>query len=168
MEMVERWKTIGEVASYEVSDQGRIRRIDTGHVKQLTRHPAGHFVVNLSDQGRSRVRSVHNLVASAFHRTRKSHEVVLFIDGNRSNCCAANLRIVPRSRNVAGAYDNTNRLEPADVRKIRVLLEHGTPGKVIAHAFGVSETCVSLIKSGKNWHGGERHQQEAQPPERTS
>ncbi|WP_435203791.1 HNH endonuclease [Qipengyuania sp. 902] len=147
------WKILPHFEQYEVSNDAEIRRIETQRIKAQTLHPHGHRLVNLSMAGKSSVRSVHNLVASAFLGERKSNEIVRFLDGDRANCRLSNLEIVPRAQHVPKEGDHKSKLSPTDVRRIRTLLEHGVPGRAIAKAFDVSEPTISLIKSGRKWPG---------------
>ena len=147
------WKIIPHFEQYEVSNDAKIRRIDSQRIKAQTLHQHGHRLVNLSMAGKSSVRSVHNLVASAFLGERKSNEIVRFLDGDRANCRLSNLEIVPRAQHVPKEGDHKPKLSPTDVRRIRTLLEHGVPGRAIAKAFDVSEPTISLIKSGRKWPG---------------
>ena len=149
------WKIIPHFEQYEVSNDAKIRRIDSQRIKAQTLHPHGHRLVNLSMAGKSSVRSVHNLVASAFLGERKSNEVVRFLDGDRANCRLSNLKIVPRSQGIPKKGDYTQKLSPTDVRRIKRLLEYGAPGRAVAKAFDVSEPTISLIKSGRKWTGHE-------------
>lgn len=147
------WKIIPGFENYEISTDGEIRRIQTQWIKAQTSHPNGHRLVNLSMAGKSSVRAVHNLVASAFLGERKSTEVVRFLDGDRANCRLSNLEIVARAQHVPKGGNHKRKLSPTDVRRIRTLLEHGVPGRAIAKAFDVSEPTISLIKSGRKWPG---------------
>ena len=147
------WKVIPHFEQYEVSVDAEVRRIETQRIKAQTLHPHGHRLVNLSMAGKSSVRSVHNLVASAFLGERKSTEVVRFLDGDRANPRVSNLEIVSRAQFVPREGDYKQKLSPTDVRRIITLLEYGAPRRAIAKAFDVSEPTISLIKSGRKWPG---------------
>jgi hypothetical protein len=58
------WNTINEEPAYEVSDDGKVRRIKTKHVKSLRKGKAGYPRVTLYPSGKTH--SVHRLVAKAF------------------------------------------------------------------------------------------------------
>lgn len=103
------WKPIlGYEGYYEVSMAGEVRSVDRmvcgkdGHLRQLRgkkmrltkskgRDGDGYYVVNLRKNGKSDVRVVHVLVATAFIDNPNNLPTVNHIDGDKSNNCASNL-----------------------------------------------------------------------------
>lgn len=145
------WRQVQEFPDYQVSDQGDVRRVIDGRIKKRSQRDSGELLVNLRSNGKSYVRSVHILVADAFIGKRQPNQVVRFADGNKANCRLANLSYAPRREAVPSEPFPQGKLTVEDVARIRVLLRHEVPGKVIAEAFGVSGTAISLIKQGKKW-----------------
>lgn len=82
---------------YEVSDQGRVRRVGVGQgatvglVKKAT-VSGGRLCVSLSRAGRTRTFQVQTLVLSAFGGPRPDGMECCHNDGNALNCWASNLR----------------------------------------------------------------------------
>lgn len=69
----EQWKVVSEFPAYEVSNLGRVRRTDTGKIKQLSRRggnrgrpTADYICAKFFRDGKPFVRDVHRLVAIAF------------------------------------------------------------------------------------------------------
>ena len=114
MPAVEQWKPVnGYEGLYEVSSHGRVRSVDRtvtrsdGQVHRrkgkLLRTPlspgGGYPFVNLSTQGKHRIRYVHSLVAGAFIGTRPEGMEVCHNDGIKTNNHVDNLRYGTSSDN---------------------------------------------------------------------
>ena len=148
---MEIWKTTLFSPSYEVSDRGRVRRTETGHVLSPHRRTDGRLVVNMTTANKASTRTVHSIVAEAFIGPRARTDVVSFLDKDPTNCSADNLRYVSRSIGVPKGPPEPKQLTPVDVQRIRYLLEHKVSGRIIAGTFGVSCSVISNIKTGKIW-----------------
>ena len=148
---METWKPTPCSPYYEISDLGRVRRIETGNF--LTPHcrADGKLVVTMTTMHKATTRTVHSLVAEAFMGPRARTDVVSFLDKNPRNCSAQNLRYVSRSIGVPKGPPEPAQLTPVDVQRIRYLLEHNVSGRIIAGTFGVSSSVISRIKTGKIW-----------------
>jgi len=90
-----RWKTISSHPSYEVSDQGSVKK-KSGRPKALNSKPRGYVTAGFYEGGRVRYTLVHHLVAEAFVANPDGHKGVEHIDGDLSNNHAENLRWVGR------------------------------------------------------------------------
>ena len=111
---IERWKPVnGHEGIYEVSSHGRVRSVDRtvthsdGHVRRYKGkvlsaplNPDGHPVVCLYIQRKSKVHTVHSLVAETFIGTRPEGMEVCHGDGNHTNNHVGNLRYGTRSENM--------------------------------------------------------------------
>ena len=111
---IERWKPVnGHEGIYEVSSHGRVRSLDRtvthsdGHVRRYKGkvlsaplNPDGHPVVCLYIQRKSKVHTVHSLVAETFIGTRPEGMEVCHGDGNHTNNHVDNLRYGTRSENM--------------------------------------------------------------------
>lgn len=97
-----RWATVAEFPDYEVSDDGRVRRVTRGrhtHVgRELTPYVTnkGYFVVCPSGVRRS----VHRLVATAFLPNPLEHPQVNHINGTPADNRAENLYWGTQSQNL--------------------------------------------------------------------
>lgn len=86
----ERWlPVVGYEGLYEVSDQGRVRRVPS--VLKLTPDGAGRLQVGLSKNGVSKTRRVHHLVAEAFIGPRPEGLETRHLDDNSGNNQVSNL-----------------------------------------------------------------------------
>lgn len=171
----ERWAAIPGWPDYEVSDQGRVRRVTArtcakvGHIlKAVPRHrngehPSGRYLfVSLSRDGKIASCAVHRIVAAAFLGPAEGMEVN-HRDGVATNKRAANLEYVTRSGNQLHAYrlglqdargerNGQAKLKPSDVLQIRALAtgERGEKAR-LARRFGVSDTTIRQILTRQVW-----------------
>ena len=114
LERAERWKPVnGYEGIYEVSNHGRVRSVDRtvtrsdgqvhrykGNILRTPLNQRGYQVVNLCIQGKSKVHSVHSLVAEAFIGTRSECMEVCHNDGIKTNNRVDNLRYGTSSENM--------------------------------------------------------------------
>lgn len=167
------WRTIPGFSNYSVSDDGRIRR----HVA-LPNHPpkmlmqcrarGGYLKVTLrNDAGQPKTIQVHRVIALAFLGEPPSGHEVCHNDGNRKNNRADNLRYDTPENNAAdkkkhgthlwGEKINKAKLTQEQVQEIRKLLAEGNlTQKQIGKMYGVHQTTVGYINTGKNWANLER------------
>lgn len=129
----EEWKPIlGYEDLYEVSDRGRIRRLNPGKPPRvLTPRDGGHgyLTVRLSRNGKPVNRKIHRLVTAAFLGSVGSHVHVNHKDGVRANNQLTNLEYTDRSGNMrhywsmpyarTGEKHWSSKLNKATVRRIR-------------------------------------------------
>lgn len=77
--------------------------------------------------------------------------------GNRRCCNPNHLRFDTRQANVddmmrAGRHSNgTRKLTPEQVETIRKRVKQGAPYKLLAHQYGISDSLISMIKTGKRY-----------------
>lgn len=163
------WRVIPGFSRYSASSDGQVRR----HTRMATRAPGllaqllspdGYFRVNLTDDdGRTRHRLVHVLVAAAFLGP-KPHGMLACHGpaGQRTNSIS-NLSYGTHKSNLGddrrrdgtlpiGSRNGRARLTEQDVVLVLGLLNEG----VLTHAqigerFGVKATCIGRIALGKTW-----------------
>ena len=103
----EQWKTIKGYDGYEVSNKGRVRKLNwnkTGQARLLALNPNPHtkyLQVGLYNPSKQKcdTKYVHRLVAEAFVPNPDNMEFVDHIDGNRQRNCRSNLRWCSRKFN---------------------------------------------------------------------
>ncbi|MET7939671.1 HNH endonuclease signature motif containing protein [Streptomyces sp. NPDC005302] len=131
-----------------------------GPRKRLRSHPkrGGYLHVGLYRDGERRSRSVHSLIAEAFHGPRPSDEYDAdHVSRVRTDNCASNLRWLPASENRRfggggkGEANANSRLMVSDVREIRRRRALGEQCTALGAEFGVTKTMVSFIARGKSW-----------------
>jgi predicted XRE-type DNA-binding protein len=160
---MEQWKAVvGYEGIYEVSSLGRIKKVETGRIT-LGSLNNGYRVTSLTkDKKISRVR-VHRIVCEAFIPNTESKPVVNHINGIKTDNRLENLEWTTslennRHANATGlrkqvGSDNSKaKLNEEKVREIKALYQTGTyKQKDLAEMFGVVQTQISKIISGKLW-----------------
>lgn len=92
------WKpVVGFQGLYEVSNHGRVKRINIGRdsrekLLKATPNKLGYMLVGLHREGKSNTRRVHRLVLEAFIGPCPEGEEGCHGDGDPSNNCLSNLR----------------------------------------------------------------------------
>lgn len=172
----EQWLPIAKFnGDYEISSLGRIRRVKRsgnnqfkdGHIRTL--HPdgaRGYLFTNIRWR-RQKALNVyaHREVALAFlGRPSGDKNTVNHKDGDKTNNALDNLEYATLSeqqhhaiqlglRNrVEGIAKVKRKLTDADIPIIRRLLADGISCCEIARRYGMHNTTIHDIKTGKNWH----------------
>ena len=161
--------TLPPYRAYEVSADGRVRRGAREMVGYVDRY--GYRTVLLSYAGLSRRFKVHRLVCEMFHGPCPDGLECAHRDGDTSNNSATNLAWVTRSENtlhtiVHGTFAGHRNLTPGvgageahpcaklteeSVAAIRAAVASGETQRAVARQFGISQTQVCHIASGKKW-----------------
>lgn len=163
------WREITEWPAYEVSSDGRVRRVRqskgavAGRVlRPLLNRTTGYLSVNLSDQPRSKRIDIHRLVAFAFigQPPSKGH-LVAHNDGNRVNNAVSNLRWATQAENLydcrshgtapIGSRNPGASINETDVRAIRRMKLLGIPRQLIAEGYGLHKRSVFKILANSSW-----------------
>ena len=165
--MKEQWKPIaGYEGIYEISDQGRVKRVAPGPGSSTSTYVGrilngslvkGYHQVSLSDCGHRTKSLVHRLVANAFIGPCPSGKEVNHKNGNRTDNRVQNLEYLTRSENQLHAYHVLNRKRPnklttEQVKEIRRLHATGHyTQRALAKRFKVYFTTVWHIVHYKTW-----------------
>lgn len=167
----ERWLPIpGYEGLYEVSDRGRVRSFSRGRSKILRQSLTGtrgnqYPTVTLYKHDSRRHWKVHALVLQSFKGPREKGMYACHNDGDRMNNRLDNLRwdtptgntldkklhgtlVVPDNR---GSRCGAAKLTEEDVVFALFKLSEGVSAYEIARTLGVSRSCISSIKGGRNW-----------------
>lgn len=150
---------------YYVTDDGRVfsaRRTIDGFRERKLRSFKGYPALLLRGKsGKDAHRRVHALVAEAFIGPRPRNMQVLHYDGNKKNNHWTNLRYGTQKENSAdgmrlgevkhGDAHATSKLSSKDVRRILRLRRNGKTQAEVASAYGIVQSCVSMIEHGINW-----------------
>lgn len=174
----ERWKLIVEFPNYEVSDLGRIRRVNSntcavaGHILRIAVHKkTGYCYVCLFRERKAYFKTVHSIVLETFLSKRVQNMQVNHRDGSKVNNRLANLEWVTRSENQKHAYktglqkptsmkgkvgpkgerNGQAKLTEQRVKYVRLLLRQRVPQTEVAARVGVTQSVISNIKCGKIW-----------------
>lgn len=167
--VAERWlPVVGWEGIYEVSDQGRLRRISgsrRGIISGKRTRPDGYVISHFSANNREGNILVHRIVLCAFvgmptpDKPEANHK-----NGKRDDNRAENLEWCSRSENCSHAFRVLGRdrrcgekasrakLTADQVRSIRARYSKGGVfQKTFAAEFGVTQASIHAIISGKSW-----------------
>ena len=100
------WRNVteSEYKKYEVSNDGKVRNSETGHILKPGLNPNGYPIVVLSHNGITKTRTVHRLIANAFYGDHEGF-VVDHIDGDKTNNKLENLEFCTSGENNRRAYE---------------------------------------------------------------
>lgn len=136
---MEQWETIPEFPIYEVSTEGRIRNVETGHLLALRPNQRGVVYVGMQlSPGSQVVRAVAPLVAQAFCLPPvSSWDTVIHLNGNAADNRASNLEY--RERWFAIQYQRQFSEQPYS-RRIYDAVRCDTCGVVYDDSFAAAVT----------------------------
>jgi hypothetical protein len=166
---METWKSvIGYDGWYEVSNQGRVRRIKAGQgtwpgrILKQRLDKNGYNCLELFCNGQGCWVKVHRLVAMAFLGLPTKGQEVNHKNGIKADNRVENLEWLTRSENHIhrsrilgigqGETNGQAKLTNSDIVSIKKLLvEQTLNGKQIGELFGVSKGAINHIKKGRTW-----------------
>lgn len=159
----EEWRPVpGYNGDYEVSDLGRVRsykRKKSILLRPLIR-PSGHKAVVLCLEGKTKLLSVHRMVALCFINNPYNKKWVCHINGVAGDNRAVNLYWGSPRENTAdmlrhaaerGKPLETSPLSTEQVLEIKDKLQLGIRQKELALKYGVSPSCICRIAAGNRW-----------------
>lgn len=138
------WKQIPSYPDYEITKDGRVRRIKNQRELKASPLPSGYIRVNLRKEGKTYTAYIHKLVAETYLPTAAVNVEVNHKDGKKNNNDLSNLEWTTHQENVQHSYDELNRegkqiieVEFLDGQKLQF------PSiKECAAAFGVDPTTI--------------------------
>jgi len=147
------------IAGYRVSGDGRVWSDKSRRFLKAYATGSGYLALALCRDGEVVRVYLHHLVAEAFIGTRPDGADVCHNDGNRGHNAFWNLRYGTRADNLAdrdehgtaqrGERNPAAKLTDSQAGEIRVRRAAGEPLRDLAAEFGVCESAVSRIASGK-------------------
>lgn len=169
----EEWRPVaGWDLYYEASSHGRIRRAagspcryKTAKVlrQKVAKGPVGYLQVTLkNDRVGEQTVYVHSTVCAAFHGARPDPCLqCCHGDGNAKNNHKGNVRWDTRVNNEAdrivhgthnrGERHGLSKLKDLQVLEIKTKLKAGRSQRSLAKEYGVSQSAIYDIKTGKRW-----------------
>lgn len=142
----ETWKPINGFPKYHVSNQGRIKNIESGRIFTGTQDAFGYMHVRLiNPQGTYTLRKIHRLVAEAFLPNPDNKPIIDHIDGDKTNNALSNLRWVTYSENTI-EYKKRAEANPENKQnqKSRKIAQYTLDGKLVATFDKISEITKTL------------------------
>lgn len=148
--MTEHWlPVVGWEGFYEVSDQGRVRRVDTGKIRKCVQAGCRYRAVKLCRPGRIERKYVHVMVLEAFVGPRPDGYETDHLDFDTTNNRLTNLRWIPASMNRRRKrYNPHGKITREQAEAIRASTDRPTD---IAARYGVTYGNVWLIRKGTTW-----------------
>lgn len=143
------WRYVRGTLDYEVSNLGRVRRVNSDVFMKIGKHNKSSRV-KLQIRTRPKYIYVHRMVAAAFLPDFQEDDGLIFIDGDRFNCRVDNLKIKDR------ASGRINRRLPKDILVEVVETGEKYPSlSATARAIGGQDTNVNRVLQGTlNHHKG--------------
>lgn len=157
---MEIWKTIQYEDRYEVSSLGRIRNIQTQHIKSIRYDRDGYPRVTLYPSGKTY--TIHRLIMTTFHERKEWLEHVNHINHDRGNSILSNLEWVSAKENVRhmhshgrnadinGSRNPMAKLTQSDVIVIRYSL-YPYSDAAIARMYNVASETIRRVRTFSTW-----------------
>lgn len=180
--MREAWRVYPQNDNYEISTLGKVRRAKTlgcrnnfkqGGLLKLWTNTSGYYSVILYRDGKSKTRTVHQLVLETFVGKRPEGMECNHGDGIKANNKLNNLEWVTKSENhkhahrlglmktpnpkgsinekVCGEKHGQARLTDANVNTIRILYKNGWSQRALAGEYNTPQSNIFLIVNDKTW-----------------
>ena len=153
------WKRLplSPYRSYEVSDDGRIRREGRELKGYVDRY--GYRTVLLSYAGLSKRFKVSRIVCLTFHGPAADGTEAAHLDGDKANDAAANLAWVTHRENndhkrAHGTHQSGEKHPRSKLTTEQVAEIRGAQGSCseVGKRFGINKSQVSRIKNGVRWN----------------
>ena len=161
---MEKYHTIPTFKKYEITKDGVIRKKDSKRIKSQYVGSTGYSMVSLNnDNGISKPRRVHRLIAKTFISNPENKKYINHINGDKLDNRIENLEWCTMTENnqhgfKTGLINNTGTnngmsiLNPEKVKEIKRMLDEAVLSQQkIADKFGVSRSCILKINLGKTW-----------------
>lgn len=142
----ETWKPINGFPKYHVSNQGRIKNIESGRIFTGTKDAFGYVHVRLiNPEGTYTLRKIHRLVAEAFLPNPEGKPIIDHKDGDKTNNTLENLRWVTYSENIIAGEKRRKETNPEKRKNIsRKIAQYTMDGELVATFDKISEINKSL------------------------
>lgn len=110
---IEVWKDVVGFENYKISNQGRIKNtvfnnrhcsFQRERILKPSKNGRGYFFVYVSNNGKTKMKTIHRLVAETFLPNFENLPCVNHIDGNKENNTLENLEWCTFSHNIMHSY----------------------------------------------------------------
>lgn len=160
------WRPIivnGIKTNYEVSDNGKVRNVNTGKILKYWIDRDGYYRTTISVNKKSYHTGTHRFVAIAFIPNPNNLPEVNHKNGKKWDNSVENLEWVTTQENVQHAFDtglksaikgednSLSTYTEKQIRKVCKMLEKGISNKKISEKTGVERKYITDIKKGRRW-----------------
>lgn len=153
-------KTIKEFNNYTVDEAGNVYHL-SGRKLGTRVTPKGYVQTWLTQDGETKYRFIHRLVADTFIDKPEGKKEVNHKDGNKLNNHFSNLEWVTREENINHGFDNklyrssenspNAKLTNDNVVVVREMINNNFSLNYIARKYNVNHATIRDIKTGKTW-----------------
>lgn len=127
------WKTVDNFYNYEVSNLGNVRNKNTLKLMKQCNDQDGYKLVNLSNNGKTKLFRVHRLVLSTF--TNEKDEQVNHINENKQDNSLKNLEWVSCSKNI----NHGTRNKRVSKKLSKRINQYDLDGNLVNTFYGINE-----------------------------
>lgn len=157
------WKDVPDYEGfYQVSNLGRVKRIDSNRILAERQGKNGYIRLNLSKNGEQKQAFVHQLVLKKFGSPQPNGKQVNHKNGNKKDNRIENLEWVTIAENIKhrddvlgkhtkGTRNGSAILTESDVKEIKSLRAKGWTCKKISLRYAVGRAAISHIVNGRTW-----------------
>ncbi len=157
------WKIIDEMKSYEISENGEIRKLPYKRLLKPFEDKDGYLKVCLCENNRRKYRFVHRLVAQTYIDNKYNKPTVNHIDGNKKNNNINNLEWATiKEQNIHALKNNLRNMKNDGCSKkvaqydlnmnlIKIYPSANEAKRQLGYSQGhISEVCRGEMKTYKN------------------
>lgn len=129
------WKPIREFPLYEISSDGRVRRVRENKVRKISIGKRGYPVLSLRKDKKTYIRTLHRILAEAFIPNPDNLPEINHIDGDKTNYSLSNLEWCTHKHNDNHARRTGLRTSDGD----KAVIQYSLSGVLIAEYKSASE-----------------------------
>jgi hypothetical protein len=156
----EQWRpVVGFEGWYEVSNQGRVKRTESGRIRKFSLNKHGYLTVCLSRLGKH-TRTVHSLVGFAFVKNSEGPSAELHhVDDNKLHNWSSNLEWISKAAHCAyhlqkrptARGENHCRAKLTVLQVLEIRSTVGLSNQKLAEKYGVDRSTIYALIKRETW-----------------